>query len=95
MRRSKVLVLAGLALATFVLVGSVWAMSSTHYRLEWFVPLTGTGGAATSTHYAIGYTVGQSVGGRFVGAETSACLGFWCAEMTHRLFLPLVVKNAS
>ncbi len=95
MRGSKVLVLAGLILATLVLVGNVWAMSSANYRLDWFVPLTGTGGAAISTHYAIGYTVGQSVGGRFIGAEESACLGFWCAGTTHRLFLPLVVRNAS
>ena len=95
MRGSKGLVLAGLILATLVLAGSAWAMDSAHYRLDWFVPLTGTGGAATSTHYAAGYTVGQSVSGRFIGAEEGACLGFWCAEATHRLFLPVVLRNHS
>jgi len=88
-----------LTLAAFLLLaGRARAMSSDHYRLDWFVPLTGGGGGpASSTNYAVNFTVGQSV----IGASSNthrACLGYWCgiaeaAAVSYRIYLPLVMRN--
>jgi len=69
-------------------------MSSDHYRLDWFVPLTGSGGAANSAHYAVNFTVGQSVIGASASTHYKGCLGFWCgAAAQYRVYLPLVLRN--
>lgn len=71
------------------------AMESTNYRLDWFTPLTGSaGGAASSTNYAINFTVGQSVVGVSSGTNHEVCLGYWCGGATqYRIYLPLVLRN--
>ena len=80
--------------ALLLLAGRALAMSSEHYRLDWFTPLTGSGGAASSTNYAVNFTVGQSVIGSFSGTNYSGCLGFWCgAAAQYRVYLPLVLRN--
>ena len=91
MRRTALL----LTLAALLLLASrALAMSSDHYRLDWFVPLTGSGGAANSAHYAVNFTVGQSVIGSFSGTNYSGCLGYWCgAAAQYRVYLPLVLRN--
>jgi hypothetical protein len=84
--------------AVLLLAGRALAMSSEHYRLDWFVPLTGGGGGpAGSTHYAVNFTIGQSA----VGTSSNtyrACLGYWCgiaeaAAVSYRIYLPLVMRN--
>ena len=83
-------------LLLFALVGSVaLAMSSDNYRLDWFTPLTGSGGgAASSTNYAVEFTVGQVGPGTFGSANYDACLGYWCgAEVEYSIYLPLILKN--
>ena len=85
-----------LALAALVLLtGSALAMSSDTYRLDWFTPLTsGGGGAASSEHYAVNLTVGQSAIGTSDGTDYNACLGYWCGTaVEHRVYLPLVLRN--
>ncbi len=92
MKRTAVL----LALVILLLLaGHTLAMSSTNYRLDWFVPLTGGGGGpVSSTHYAVNFTVGQSVIGSFSGTNYSGCLGYWCgAAGQYRVYLPLVLRN--
>jgi len=83
--------------ALLLLAGSVVAMSSDHYRLDWFVPLTGGGGGpASSTHYAVNFTVGQSAVGTASSTSYGGCLGYWCGvgvAVGHRIYLPLVVRN--
>ena len=77
----------------FILAGSALAMESTNYRLDWFTPLTGSGGNSNSTNYAVNFTVGQSAIG--VGSSTNydGCLGFWCGiEGEHEIYLPLVLR---
>ena len=83
------------ALLCLLLTGSVLAMSSDNYRLDWFTPLTsGGGGAADSTNYAINFTVGQSVTGASSSTNYGACLGYWCdAEGQFGVYLPLVLKD--
>jgi hypothetical protein len=85
------------ALLCLALLASVaLAMSSTNYRLDWFTPLTGSGGgAASSTTYAMNFTVGQSVVGASASANYGGCLGYWCAgEVEHQVFLPLVLRDS-
>ena len=80
----------------FLLVGSALALSSTHYRLEWFTPLTGGGGgAASSAHYAANLTVGQMASTALSSANHRGCLGYWCREDAelYTIYLPLVVRN--
>jgi hypothetical protein len=84
------------AMALFLLVNSAWAMSSTHYQLDWFTPLTASGGrSATSTGYAGQFSVGQTVAGNTASPNHQVCLGYWCSEYTRavvgfNLFLPMV-----
>ncbi len=72
----KYATLIAILVVFLLLTGSVLAMSSTNYRLNWFTPLTGGGGgAASSTNYAANFTVGQSAIGASTGATYNACLG--------------------
>mgnify|MGYP000004232784 CR=1 FL=1 len=84
-----------LALLPFLLTGAVSAMESDGYRLDWFTPLTGGGGGvASSTHYAVNLTVGQSVVGVSSSTNHEVCLGYWCGgAMQYRIYLPLVLRN--
>jgi len=94
MSKCKVFLQTFIALAAlFLLSGSALSMSSTHYRLDWFIPLTGSGGVASSAHYAVNLTVGQSV----IGISSNnyrVCLGYWCGAMIpYRVYLPLMLRN--
>jgi len=81
--------------AILLLAGSVLAMSSTNYRLDWFTPMTGGGGApASSASYAVNLTVGQTVIGASSSANYGAGLGYWYGAVAQfRIFLPVVLKN--
>lgn len=81
-------------LCGLLLAGRVLAMRSDHYWLDWFTPLTsGGGGPASSAHYAVNFTVGQSVIG-MASNTYRACLGYWCGGAAgYRLYLPLVLRN--
>lgn len=95
MNKRKTLVLLA-ALSCILLTGKALAMDSTNYRLDWFTPLTGGGGAASSTSYAISFTVGQTVIGTSDSASYAGCLGYWCSTAAeHKIYLPLVLKNFS
>ena len=92
----KYTTLIAILVVFLLLTGSVLAMSSTNYRLNWFTPLTGGGGgAASSTNYAANFTVGQSAIGASTGATYNACLGYWCGNSNSRytVYLPLTLKN--
>ena len=86
--------------ALLLLAGSALAMESDNYKLDWFTPLTGSGGAASSAGYAVNFTVGQSAIGTPSGASYGACLGYWCADGlaiapgpgNYDIYLPLVLR---
>jgi len=80
-------------LCVLLLASSVLAMSSSTYRMDWFVPLTGSGGPASSSHYAINITVGQAAIGTSASPHAQSCLGYWCSSTGGRIYLPLVVRN--
>lgn len=79
-----------------VWVGNALAMSSTDYRLDWFTPMTGSGGGpAISTNYAANFTVGQTVIGASASEHYGSGLGYWYGFLSSmiRNFLPLVIRN--
>ena len=91
--RRRVTVL--LALTTILLLaGSALAMSSTNYRLDWFTPMTGGGGApASSASYAVNFTVGQTAIGGASSSSYRACLGYWCGAVGQwQVYLPLILR---
>jgi hypothetical protein len=83
-------------LCVLLLANGTLAMSSANYRLDWFTPLTGSGGPASSTHYAVNVTVGQTAPGVSASANYGGCLGYWCGGETEagglKVYLPLVLK---
>ncbi len=92
----KYAILIAILVVFLLLTGSVLAMSSTNYQLNWFTPLTGGGGgAASSTNYAANFTVGQSAIGASAGTTYNACLGYWCGNSNSKytVYLPLTLKN--
>ncbi|RLC84313.1 MAG: hypothetical protein DRI79_13060 [Chloroflexi bacterium] len=94
MTKRTLIVIAGAVLCTLLLAGVALAMSSDNYRLDWFTPLTGGGGgAASSTNYAVNLTVGQTVIGVSESPHYQGCLGYWCGEFEHRVYLPLLLRD--
>lgn len=69
------------------------AMGSTNYRLEWYTPLTGSGGSMSSTNFKLDFTVGQSASINLMTSTYRDCLGYWCGLIDWRVFLPLILKN--
>ena len=92
--RRRVTVLLALT-AILLLAGNALAISSTNYRLDWFTPMTGGGGApASSASYAVNFTVGQTAIGVSSSANYGVGLGYWYgAAAQFRIFLPAVLKN--
>ena len=77
-----------------LLVGTAWAMSSAQHAINWSV-IAGGGGAASSAHYAVRATLGQSAVGPAVGSEHSVGAGYWYGVgRDNEIYLPLVVRNA-
>jgi hypothetical protein len=92
----KTMIVLGLA-ALLLLIGVTAAMAANGYRLDWFTPLTSSGGgAAHSTHYAVNFTVGQSAIGASAGRNFGSYLGYWCERvvaLAYRTFLPVLLRN--
>jgi hypothetical protein len=96
MKKCTLNIIAGALICGLLLVSSALAMESANYQLNWFTPLTGSGGgAASSANYAVNLTVGQSAISMASSANYDGCLGYWCggASVDHRVYLPLVVRN--
>jgi hypothetical protein len=95
MNRKRVISLALGLLCALALTGSALAMSSDNYRLDWFTPLTGSGGGpGGSTHYAVNFTVGQTAIRVASSANYQACLGYWCGTGRQwRVYLPLILSG--
>ncbi|MCB8981672.1 MAG: hypothetical protein H6657_30050 [Ardenticatenaceae bacterium] len=94
MRKNRSTILALVLL--FLLCGSLLAMSSTNYQVNWMVPLSGGGGGhASSTTYLADYTVGQTAVGGASSSSYQARLGFWPSaggSSRYTLYLPLITK---
>jgi hypothetical protein len=93
MNRRRRLPWAILLLCVLALAGNALAMSSDHYGLDWFTPLTGSGGGPSgSAHYAANVTLGQTAIGPAQSAHYATGLGYWYGVGGGaRVYLPLVV----
>ena len=93
-RKALAAMLAVLVLVPIVVV-SAWAMSSTNYRLDWFVlPLGSGGGASSSASYAANFTIGQTATGLSAGPSYAAGLGYWTGVAAHHtIYLPLTLRG--
>ena len=87
-------ILLALLIIFLLLTSSALAMSSTNYKLDWFVPLTGSGGSEmSSTNYKAYVTIGQTAIGASASTNYGACLGYWCGQLSGgRLHLPLIMR---
>ena len=80
-------------IACLIIALSTHAMSSPNYAVDWMVPLSGGGGAASSTDYAINMTVGQTAIGKASSPSYAAQMGYWYGIAREQLvFLPMVQK---
>jgi hypothetical protein len=77
-----------------LLAGSALAMSSASYKLDWFVPLTGSGGSEMSSANYKGYvTIGQTAIGASTSTNYRVGLGYWYGLLSGgRLHLPLILR---
>ncbi|HRQ39943.1 MAG TPA: hypothetical protein PLD25_18700 [Chloroflexota bacterium] len=96
MRRLHVAFMLWLAAGLLLVIG-VQAMSSANYQLNWFTPLTGSGGPANSAEYAADLTIGQSVIGQADSANYQAGLGYWVgiergAGADRHIYLPVIIR---
>ncbi len=90
--KRKILLLT--LLLALLLVNPAGAMSSDHYRLDWFVPLSGGGGGtAASANFSASYTIGQTFIGQSDSAQYSLGMGFWQGVLDHFLiWLSIILK---
>jgi len=93
--KARVLLGSLLLLLFLLAAGTGMAMSSTTYRLDWFVPLTGGGGGrASSVSYAANLTIGQPAIGPGASTGYGAGLGYWYGVPAQwPTYLPLVLRN--
>lgn len=92
MDKHKLLIgVAGL-LVVLLLAGVALAQSSTGFDLSWHV-LSGGGGPAESTHYAMNGTVGQAAVGFSDSASYGMQSGYWQNWLDRRIYLPLIVRG--
>jgi hypothetical protein len=94
MKRTAIL----LTLVTLLLLAaSALAMSSASYRLDWFTPLTSSGGGpASSASYVINLTVGQTIIGDSANEQHQVGLGYWYGIVNldgqWHIHLPLILR---
>ena len=91
MRRKYTLLIL---IACLLITHTALAMYSTNYRIDWMVPLSGGGGHASSTQYAVDMTIGQTAIGAAQSASYQGGFGFWhgLKETIRRLYLPVTLK---
>ena len=88
------------AIFTTLLVSLLWALTAlaqtgSGYDLTWFT-VDGGGGASSGSSYALSGTVGQPDAGALSNGTYSLVGGFWTSVPSpHRIYLPVVMKNAS
>jgi hypothetical protein len=92
--KTKLMITVGVLCALLLLANSALAMSSTNYKLDWFVPLTGSGGnEMSSTNYKAYVTIGQTAIGTSTSTNYRVGLGYWYGLLSgRRLHLPLILR---
>ena len=88
MNKTRTLLVLLALLSALLLISSVEAMSSANYQLDWFTPMTGSGGPTISTNYAANFTVGQTAIGASSSANYQAGLGYWYGMAIRKQTVP-------
>ncbi len=91
LRSPAVRLLLVMLLLFLSLPGSSSAMQSDAYRLDWLVPMTGSGGATRSPNYSLNLTVGQTVIGPARSSSYAANLGYWQVA-DFQIYLPAITR---
>ena len=92
----KIAGLIVILVVTLLVASQALAMASTHYRLDWFTPMTSSGGGTSSSaHFAANVTVGQTVVGASSSPHFGSGLGYWYGLLVNgiRNYLPVVMKK--
>jgi hypothetical protein len=81
-------------LLLLLLAHGAQAMSSANFALDWYTPLTSSGGGlSSSVNYAVNFTIGQTAIGTSSSTNFSTGLGYWYGIFQQfRVRLPLVAK---
>lgn len=92
MKRNWLIAIAVLVVV-LVVAQVAQAMSSASYRLDWFAPLTASGGASASANYGMKISIGQTVSQSSASSNYKAQMGYWAGVYDPYLMqLPLVLK---
>ena len=96
MKTKRLVAILVVLVLVLLVAGSALAMSSTNYKLDWYVTLSGGGGGpSSSTSYAANFTIGQVAAGASSSTNYKAGLGYWYgAGGQYSIFLPVVLKSA-
>ena len=96
MKTKPVLILLVVLLAALIFIHSAGAMQSEHYTLDWYTLLNSAGGGpASSPHYQVNYTVGQTAVQVSSSTNYRAGLGYWASLFRNWLLhLPLILKGS-
>lgn len=90
----QIVILFVMLLSLFLFVVGAMAMSSDQYRLDWYVPLSGSGAKTSSAHYQASLTVGQVAIGEASSTNFTTGLGYWFGLFREWLaHLPTVLKE--
>jgi len=92
--KSKIFTVVSVAIVLVLLAfASANAMSSANYQLNWFTPLSGSGGPASSSSYRANITIGQTGTGLSSSTHYVAKIGYWAGtDNPYGVFLPLIKK---
>lgn len=87
------LIAIGVLVVLLVAVQAAQAMNSASYRLDWFAPLTASGGVSASANYGMKISIGQTVSQTSTSAGYQAQMGYWAGVFNPYLIqLPLILK---
>ncbi len=91
--KRRVFVLLLLVLGALVVTGTVYAMASANFALDWDGLMAGScGGRLSSANAAVHVTAGQSASASASSANYRVQMGFWTAFAGEQVVLPVVRK---
>ena len=93
--KPKVLRVVSVVLVLLFLISvSATGMSSLNYLLNWFTPLSSSGGdASNSASYSANITIGQTITGLSSSPNYRAWTGYWSGtDDPYHVYVPVVKK---
>ncbi len=91
MQRRTLLTLGIVLLLTVLTTGGAVLASSSEISRH---VIAGGGGHVEAGVYGLDGTIGQPVTGVVSAGSYDLCSGFWCGTRAHKVYLPLVLRDA-